>query len=119
MSTAEELFSQICFQYSNYFIRECVRLSIKEIKAEVQSDNVQKSGRDTYTVGLIIQRLHQHHVSGLIDAVDGRLQLHALSQLAGHALTDLTGATFKLPLLHREHAVSHTCSHTLDFQSFL
>lgn len=74
----------------------------------MQSDNVPEILREAYTVGLIIQRLHQHHVSGLIDAVDGRPQLHLLSQLAGHALTDLTGAPFKLPLLHREHPCNHT-----------
>lgn len=76
-----------------------------------------------YTVVVIIQRLHRHHVSALVDAVDGRLQLHQLPQLVGHALTDLTGTTFKLPLLQRRHSITHTRTHSqthvFDSPSFI
>lgn len=61
-----------------------------------------RAPRGPYTVGAIIQCLHQHQVSRLVDAADGRLQLHPLPQLTGHALTDLAGATLKLPLLQRQ-----------------
>lgn len=54
-----------------------------------------------YCVGLFVQRLHHHHVPALVDPVDRRLQLHPLPQLLRHALTDLTGAADKLPLLQR------------------
>ncbi len=54
-----------------------------------------------YCVGLFVQRLHHHHVPALVDPVDRRLQLHLVSQLPGHALADLTGTAYKLPLLQR------------------
>lgn len=52
-----------------------------------------------YFVGLFVHRLHHHHVSGLVNPVDWRLQLHLVAQLPGHTLTDLARATYKLPLL--------------------
>lgn len=54
-----------------------------------------------YHEGLLVHRLHHHHVSGLINPADWGLQLHSVSQVFSHKLTDLTGATHKLPLLRR------------------
>lgn len=55
----------------------------------------------TYLVGLFVNRLHHHHVPSLINPVDSGLQLDPVTQFLGHALTDLTGASLKLPLLQQ------------------
>ena len=58
-------------------------------------------GVRTHRVGLLVHCLHHHHVSALVDRADRRLQLHLLSQVFGHALADLAGATRKFPLLQQ------------------
>lgn len=52
-----------------------------------------------HLVYLLIDCLDHHQVSSLVNAVDGSLQLHAVTQLSGHGLTDLTGAAGKLAFL--------------------
>lgn len=41
-------------------------------------------------IGLLTDSLDYHHVSTLVDAVDRTLKLDSVSQLSGHAVTDLT-----------------------------
>lgn len=56
----------------------------------------------THLVGLLVHGLHHNHVSGLVDPVDWRLQLHSVSQLPRHALTHLIRTSYKLPLLETQ-----------------
>lgn len=56
----------------------------------------------THLVGLLVHGLHHNHVSGLVDPVDWRLQLHSVSQLPRHALTHLIRTPYKLPLLETQ-----------------
>lgn len=53
----------------------------------------------TYSVSLLVQRLHHHHVPSLVNLVDWRVHLHQVSQFLSHALADLPRAAQKLPLL--------------------